>query len=440
MLNLAFGAAVAAALHCVTPSALAQEVNSEADDLAEDTSQAQLLTTRLNDVITVLVGDVEAQAVFAPSFLAAVTPEQLAGLIQQLEQQFGKLEGVESVTPTGPYSANIALRFENAIGRGTMHLAPDGEHLVVGLLLSDFETLNDTPEAIEAELESLPGMVSVLYTPLDGWADPVIALNPDKQMAIGSTFKLYVLSALARRVAEGRNGWDQGVRLSVRSLPSGRMQNWPEQTPVTVATLAIMMISISDNTATDQLIDLIGRDTVEREVLASGHSQPDRMLPFLTTLELFALKGDEARGGLYAMANEEQQQDMLADLGRETGGDAANIIPPTFARPHAIDTLEWFASAQDVRGILERIKALDEPIARKILAVNPSVPGPMRDKWAYIGFKGGSEPGVLNLSWLLQDDTGEWHVLVMSWNNPEEDVDKQKFELLGLRIMGLARR
>ncbi|MCP5396814.1 MAG: serine hydrolase [Sphingomonadaceae bacterium] len=420
------------------PTVQAQGLDDEPVASAE-TADSEVLTSRVNDVVTVLLGDVEAEAVFAPTFLAVVSPEQLAGLTQQLEQQFGKLQGVESVTPTGPYSADIALRFDSAIGRGTIQIARDGEQLVVGLLLSDFETLNDTPEAIKAELESLPGTVSVLYTPLDGWAEPVIALNPDKQMAIGSTFKLYVLSALAHRVAEDRNGWDQRVRLSVKSLPSGRMQDWPEQTPVTVATLAIMMISISDNTATDQLIDLVGRDAVEREVLASGHSEPERMLPFLTTLELFALKGDDVRGGIYSRASEDDQPAMIADLAGEIRGDPERIIKPTFAKPHAIETIEWFASARDLRGILERIKALDEPTARKIMAVNPSVPPPMRKKWAYVGFKGGSEPGVLNLSWLLQDLSGEWHVLVMSWNNPDEDVDKQRFELLGLRIMGLPR-
>ena len=40
------------------------------------------------------------------------------------------------------------------------------------------------------------------------------------------------------------------------SLPSGITQSWPAGSPVTLQTLATLMISISDNTATDTLVTL----------------------------------------------------------------------------------------------------------------------------------------------------------------------------------------
>jgi hypothetical protein len=42
------------------------------------------------------------------------------------------------------------------------------------------------------------------------------------------------------------------------------------------------------------------------------------------------------------------------------------------------------------------------------MAVVTAFPDNLSGDWRYIAFKGGSEPGVLNLSWLLQDQTGKF--------------------------------
>lgn len=426
--------------------AFASPVLAQPDDPAlpvlEEAVREYSLDSRTADAVAVLQGERPAEEVFAPTFLSVVSAQQLAGLTAQMESRFGPLQDVESVTPTDEYSADIALRFEQAIGRGTIQLAPDGDHKVVGLLISSFDRIGDSVEEIVAELEALPGEVSVLYTPLDGWASPVIALNADKQMAIGSTFKLYVLCALARSVARGEHGWDEVVRLNMRSLPSGRMHNWPARSPVTLATFATMMTAYSDNTATDQLIAILGRQRIAEEVRLSGHSDPDRILPFLNTLELFALKGDPARGEAFLAAGEESeaaQAAYLDEMAAAIAGNPGNIAKPTFANPHAIGTLEWFASAQDIRAIMEQLAEMTDPAARRIMAVNPALSDDVAGRWAYVGYKGGSEPGVLNLSWLLQTRAGEWYVLSMSWNDSAAPVDHAAFEQLANRILALPR-
>ena len=76
----------------------------------------------------------------------------------------------------------------------------------------------------------------------------MVSLTLMSLMAIGSTFKLYVLSALSHAIARGEHRWDEVVTLNQRSFPSGQMQDWPRSTPVTLQTLATMMIAISDNT------------------------------------------------------------------------------------------------------------------------------------------------------------------------------------------------
>lgn len=398
------------------------------------------LESRGADVVAVLQAERPAHEVFSPEFMAAVSEEQLRELVDQLETQFGPLQGLEAIEGTGPNSASISLRFERALGRGSLELSPDPDRFVTGFLINDIKQLNDTVEAIQADIAALPGMASVLYSPLDAAQEPTLAVNADQQFAIGSTFKLYILSALARSIENGERSWSDVVMLDRKSFPSGQMQDWPDGAPVTLHTLAALMISISDNTATDMLLHEVGVAAVEAELLASGHSDPDRTLPFLSTLQMFALKGSEGNRRKYEAADEVGQRRILEDFEDDIGGDPKRITPPRFITPTAIDTVEWFASGEDIRGLMRTITAFSDPTARQIMAINPSLPETRRDEWRYVGFKGGSEPGVLNLTWLLQDKTARWHVLMMSWNNPDAVVTSSELEILAQRILGLAPR
>ena len=72
----------------------------------------------------------------------------------------------------------------------------------------------------------------------------------------------------------------------------------------------------------------------------------------------------------------------------------------------------------------------NEEKALEILAINSGVPI-MKNEFDYIGFKGGSEPGVLNFTWLLRTKKGEHYALSMGWNNPaDEGVELETY--LGL--------
>jgi hypothetical protein len=61
-----------------------------------------------------------------------------------------------------------------------------------------------------------------------------------------------------------------------------------------------------------------------------------------------------------------------------------------------------------------------------ILAVNKGI-SISETAWAYAGFKGGSEPGVLNGTFLLRSRSGKWYALSAGWNDPEKEVDKTRF-------------
>ncbi len=425
-----------APLCLLTASPILAQDAAPASSASQDMSQ--ILQQRTQDAVAVFNGEKNAEDVFDPSFLSQIPPEQIAAISAQLAGQFGALEGVESVTQAGPDRAAIVLRFENALGSGGIAVNAAAPFRITELLVSSFEAKDDNLAKIRSELEALPGDVGVLFTSLDPGDEPILAINPDQQFAIGSTFKLYILSALARSVEEGERSWSDVITIDRKSFPSGRMQNWPDGAPVTLHTLATMMISISDNTATDLLLRELGRDTVEQELLRIGHSAPEKTLPFLSTLEMFALKGSPGNLRKYVAASEADQRRILADFEDDVGGNRNLITPPRFVEPTEIDTVEWFASGRDLQKLAIRLSAIADPTAREIMAVSKAVPPDIANDWNYVGYKGGSEPGVLNLTWLLQDEAGQWHILAMSWNNSEAVLDNSQLEILAQRLLPMA--
>lgn len=56
---------------------------------------------------------------------------------------------------------------------------------------------------------------------------------------------------------------------------------------------------------------------------------------------------------------------------------------------------------------------------------------------AYVAFKGGSEPGVINLTFLAQRADGKWIVLVATWNDPEKVVNDATWIELVTRVRDL---
>lgn len=397
------------------------------------------LETRAEQVVALVNGKAEPAEIFTARFRAAVSDAQLKSLITNLTAQFGAAVSA-TLDPREGTRAKIEIRFERGLAKGSIGIQSDEDNRVGELLITSAEPLavaGDTPQAIAAELAALPGTVNAWFAPLDGGA-PLVAINADKPLALGSAFKLYVLAALAEEVKAGRRKWTDVVPLSEKSYPSGQLQDWPKGAPVTLHTLASLMISISDNTATDQLIATLGKQRILDAMRDSGHRNPAANDPFLTTRELFLLKASP---------------DALIDIWR-TGGTVtrtatAEMIAQTtvpldkinaaFANgPRAID-IEWFAAPADIAKLFAHMRRTGDPRAFEILAINSQASAAMKETWAYVGFKGGSEPGVMNLTWIATDRAGRDWVLTLGWNNPAAVVDEGKLLALARRILVLPR-
>ncbi|MEM7664513.1 MAG: serine hydrolase [Pseudomonadota bacterium] len=411
-----------------------------AQDAEQDAAQEQsALEMRADQVVALVNGELEAPLaeVFTADFLTAVPEAQLATLSQQLVGQFGRALAVERLDPPVGTRAELAVRMERTIAKGGIVIAPADGDRIAGLNFTSFEPVDDSAEKIAAELSVLSGEVSAYFGPLDG-GEAVISIQPDAQFAVGSTFKLYVLAALAQDVALGRLAWDDQIALTVKSYPSGMMQDWPKGAPVTLQTLASLMIAISDNTATDQLIALLGRDRVAKVMADSGHNTPDTNRPFLTTRELFLLKaGNDDRLAAFKAADAQVRAQILDGMRGETL--PLEQVNQAFASgPVAID-IEWFASARDLSSLFRFMRETADPRTFDLMTINPNVPAYLKDDWSFIGFKGGSEPGVLNYTYLLTDTNGRDYVLSLSWNNPDANVEHKAFDDLVTRILSLDR-
>ncbi len=77
------------------------------------------------------------------------------------------------------------------------------------------------------------------------------------------------------------------------------------------------MISISDNTAADMLIEAATREACEAALVTQGNSDPERTMPFLTTRELFTLKlsDDQALLTAYIDADIDERRDTSRTSG-----------------------------------------------------------------------------------------------------------------------------
>jgi len=288
-------------------------------------------------------------------------------------------------------------------------------------------------EALGA-LAGLPGEVSVFAARLGrGEPEALAARAPDRPLAVGSTFKLFILAELVREVKTGERRWTDVVPLTRRSLPSGFLQSWPSGSPLTLHSLAALMISQSDNSAADTLLALVGREKVEALLPRLGVRAPGRLRPFLSTREAFLLKaGDPALRGRWAAAGEAGRRALLAEIG---GRSLESVDPKLFAGPPAsIDSVEWFASTADVVRTLDWLRRSGDATALALLAINPGLPDLGRG-YDYVGYKGGSEGGVLNLSFLLRRKDGTWLAASIGWNDPAARLDEGRMVAATSRLL-----
>ncbi len=392
------------------------------------------LKKRLREVIG-LFGEAPSgfEKIFSPGFLKAVPPAKLTPVLKDYFKKGGKVLRTLKVKTLSPHSGEYRVFTEKGLFPLKLGVAPESPHLVnyfwMGVPAPRFASLKAATKA----LKKLPGTVSFAVWKLGKKKHKVLAkLNPKKPLAIGSTFKLYILGALIQDVIQGKRSWEEVALLSekVRSWPSGRLHKWPEGSPLTLHSLAGWMISISDNTATDQLLFHLGRQRVEKILGPMGNKKASRNRPFLSTREMFRIK-ETGKGRIAAFTKAKGEKGKRAYLDRVLAKEPyTEELNFDSTKPNAVDKIEWFASASDLCRAMVWLRKNTAggkaAPARGILGINRGLQWP-RSAWPYVGYKGGSEPGVLNLTWLAQRKDGAWFTLSAGWNNAKASLDEDKF-------------
>lgn len=394
------------------------------------------LTARSHELIGIVSGTGDFSGYFAPSFHAALPKEKWDAVVVSMTGQMGKPLAIDRLTAVTPFSANLRVRFERGVVNAQIAIDPAPPHQVVGLLFTGPEMAGDTLDKLAADIRALPGTTGLgIYALGEGAPRLVAGIAPDKAMPLGSAFKLWVLGELAREVSAGERKWSDVVAIGPASLPSGITQNWPPGSPVTIQTLATLMISISDNTATDTLVSLEG-EQLDHFVTQAG---VPRLAPVLTTRQMFALKSP-ANADLAT-----QWATSLAPSARRTllDGNAARlrttpVDPMMFAgKPTKVDTLEWFASPAETAGILDWLRKQGGETPLSLLAINPGIDPTTRGKFDYVGFKGGSEPGVVTLNFLVRRKDGRWLAIAAGWHRNDAGVEENRLIMLMTRALVL---
>jgi hypothetical protein len=383
----------------------------------------------LGAMSTVPLTEQVIDAHFSSSFLKSVNPDQINTALTSVQSASGSsaadpsgasLDGLLVVEPS-------ALQAVATIGttKWTISISVNAEGLIEGLLLSRYVPPPTSWDQLDGDLAAIAPDVGFLAARVssNGTCIPIHQVAASTTRPLASMFKLFVLGALTQQIAEGKITWDQKLTVTsaLKSIGSiqGSLQYSPVGTQVTVEEAATKMISLSDNTAADMLINLVGRTAVESQVHQwTGSATLNN--PFFTTRELFLLHyvNYPALANRYLALKPSERASFLT----------SSVDPLSLGQVHEstsprdVGSLEWFASPLDMCRAFVGLQQLSTrpglaPID-SVLSTNQGGIGLTKPTWSTVWFKGGSEPGVLTLGYLAKKSDGQTYVVVAMAENP----------------------
>lgn len=334
------------------------------------------------------------EAAFHESFLQRTAVDQVILVIQQTLKRVGKLCSVTR-TLHGAYKVS----FE----RGDVEVyisLQDGLilHLVIGRPIIRAISLAESCRV----LESHPGVVSYL---LLRNGEEVVQQNADMVLPVASSSKLAILNALSDSYVLKLFERSTTIRLTEKhkSHATGILQTWPAGTELTVDSLAMLMISLSDNTAADVLLETVGT------AMMSPYLHANR--PYLSTRQVAQLRADTNSTSADAWLNattEEDRMMVLHDVDALALERCNMLQKNTSPSTSLIKSTEWLYSVRQLCELISR--AAVHPATR----IN--VGHAIDQRWGRIAYKGGLDFGIANATYDLETADGTHFVLSATWN------------------------
>jgi beta-lactamase class A len=390
------------------------------------------------------IATADVTAHFDQAFLAKNPPADLNTIFEALSGFV-----LDSVAASSPDTVVVVITASRTT-KVEVSVSVDAHGLISGLR---FQPVGASPPAssplppapsawagVEADVRSVAPTVRFLAASLNGdTCQSIEAINTTIPAPLASSFKLYVLDALATAIASGQVSWDQELTITseVKSGGSGTLQDEPVGTPVSVEHVASLMISISDNTAADMLIGLLGPGAVEQAAKASGMADPALDTPFLTTRQQFTLDlydWPKLAQRYLALKPPQRARFLTSTVDGLTPSDQS-----PWTTPRDINSIGWFASPSDMCHVFASLAALARQPKLAPLATILDLPGQLGlspSQWQSVWYKGGSDPGVLTLNYLAMTRSGKTYVVSVLAENPTAPISSSADTTLNQAIKG----
>ena len=132
-------------------------------------------------------------------------------------------------------------------------------------------------EKIKAEIQTFSGKVWIYAKNLDTGKD--YSLRADEQVRTASTIKLPIMTEVFHQVAQGKLNWTDEIVLAKEKKQggSGILSEFSDNTKIDFRTAVNLMIVISDNSATNLILDKITADSVNEFMDVLGLKQTRSM-------------------------------------------------------------------------------------------------------------------------------------------------------------------
>lgn len=265
---------------------------------------------------------------------------------------------------------------------------------------------------IEEILQTASGTFGVAIKHLQTGEEVVV--NGQRLFQLASVFKLPILAALFNEVEKGRLALSDRIELTLKDrVPgSGVLKELDAGTNISVKDLAMLMIIISDNSATDKLLQLIGKETVQSFMKELGL---EKIFVCHSCWELLALSV-----GKQPVPYSEEAYDEITSLLDQGKFDGDSLVFQESEQNNV-------ATVTDLNQLLEKIllrQGVSEFSANGILEIllkqqlNQRIPF-LLPSFAKVAHKTGTVGGTVNDSGIiyLPNDRGELLISALSGGN-----------------------
>ncbi len=281
-----------------------------------------------------------------------------------------------------------------------------------------------------------------------GQCEAMVERDADIPRALASVFKIWVLGAVAKAVDDGVISMDRSIALDSNLLAQGgAINSEPEGTLFSVQDMATLMLGISDNSATDHLHALAGRNRVDATVTEYGNSSPNDMLPLLSISQAFSLYRSFPLSEVldYLSSSEAEQRAFVTErmipLGPVLNGPYfhSELLVDAFVKGSALSVCNAFASLRGFERSSEGFELIDNALGAA--AAQPDI----RNHWDRVWYKGGSlldndGQRVLTHAWFLESaEKGQYAVVALANNRVSGNIDSFEVQSLTSRILQLLR-